>query len=90
MKFKLILIALISVSIFTTSCTENAVTKNFGGDMNVELPANTKLVTATWKDKGSLWYLYKPRGANDQPTTTVFQEKSNYGIIEGKVIFTEK
>ena len=74
--------------IFLISCTENQRAKKWGGSANVELPNNTKLINVTWKN-ADLWYLTRPMKANEIPETHTFQERSNFGIIEGKVIFTE-
>jgi len=71
-----------------TACTGNVRAKRFGGTMTVELPANQKLVNATWKDS-QLWYLSKPMSKTDTAVTYTFKEKSNYGIREGSVIFVE-
>lgn len=43
-----LLIAAISVN---TSCTKNQRVKNWGGSATIELPANQKLVTVTWKEE---------------------------------------
>jgi hypothetical protein len=74
---------------FVTGCTENDMAKNWGGTMNVELKAGTKLDSVTWKED-ELWYLTRPMREGEQPETWIFQEKSSLGIQEGKVIFKEK
>lgn len=89
MKRKIIMGA---VGIITTAmlvgCGQNLMTKTMGGTMTVELEPNTKLVNATWKD-ANLWYLTKPMDENDEPEVSVFQQKSEFGIFEGKVVFIE-
>jgi hypothetical protein len=67
----------------------NNVAKNFGGTQVIELPANTKLVNATWK-QDSLWYLTRPMVAGEKPTETIMHEQSALGILEGTIIFKEK
>jgi hypothetical protein len=71
------------------SCTENQMAKQFGGTMRVELPANTKFVNATWKND-ELWYIYRNRRADESAETVTMQEDSNFGLVEGKVLFIEK
>jgi len=70
------------------SCTENERAKTFGGTMNVDLPPNTKFVTATWKSD-ELWYIHRPRKAGETADVVTMQEDSVFGFVEGKVIFTE-
>ena len=43
---------------------------------------------ATWKESG-LWYLTRPMRENEKAEIFIFQEDSQYGIMEGKVIFIE-
>jgi hypothetical protein len=71
------------------SCTENQRAKQFGGEMTIDLPSKTSLVTATWKES-ELWYLYRPRPDGVEPVVSIFQEDSNFNIMEGKVVFNEK
>lgn len=82
------LLSLAAVLAFT-GCTENSRAKGLGGNMNVDIPADKKLVTATWKER-NLWYLMRQRQENEKPDTYIFQEKSNYGLVQGKVTFNEK
>lgn len=70
------------------SCTENERAKTFGGTMNVDLPPNTKFITATWKSD-ELWYIHRPSKAGETPGVVTMQEDSNFGLMQGKVIFTE-
>lgn len=88
MKKLHILTLTLILAVITIGCTENLRTKQFGGTMNITLPPATKLVNATWKE-GQLWYLYRPMRTNESPETFEFREKSNFGMIEGIVIFKE-
>jgi hypothetical protein len=72
-----------------SSCTENVRARQFGGNMTVELPPNTKLVGATWKE-AHLWYLYRPIHQGETPEVSILQESSNFGMMEGTVTFVEK
>ncbi|MDF2534009.1 MAG: hypothetical protein K0R18_166 [Bacillales bacterium] len=66
----------------------NSVAKKMGGTINVDLPKGQKLVNVTWKD-ANLWYLTKQMKDGDIAETYEFKEDSNFGIVEGKVIFKE-
>lgn len=72
----------------STSCTENVMAKSWGGTATVDLPKGTKLVGATWKD-AELWYLYREMREGESPETHTLKEQSNYGVLEGQVIFKE-
>ena len=78
------LLLLVGVS----GCTENIRSKTFGGNMTIALPANQKLVNATWKES-QLWYLYRPMHSNETAETYTFKEKSSFGMMEGVVTFQE-
>lgn len=56
--------------------------------MTVNLPKGQKFVNATWKES-ELWYVTRTMRSNEVSETFTFQEKSSYGMIEGKVIFVE-
>ena len=79
----------VCASLLATGCTDNVRAKAYGGTAYVDLPPNTQLVTATWKD-AELWYLYTDRPQDQKPKTYTLREQSNYGILEGKVIFKEQ
>lgn len=84
MKKLIILLALP----FITSCTENSRAKSFGGTMTIPVPAGNRVIGATFKEE-TMWYLYRPFEAGETPKTVIFQEKSSFGMVEGKVIFQE-
>jgi len=71
---KLLVVGTIVLSLALTGC--NAGSRHFGGTINIDLPKNQKLITATWKED-SLWYLTKPMNNNEIAETYVFQEDSN-------------
>lgn len=66
----------------------NMMAKSYGGTTSVDLPTGEKLTEVTWKDN-SLWYLTRPMREGEEAETWTFQEKSNSGIMEGKVILKE-
>jgi hypothetical protein len=57
--------------------------------LEVKLPHNQKLITATWKEQ-SLWYLTRPKRADEPFETHVFQEQSLYGVLQGSITFKER
>lgn len=70
------------------SCTGNQRSRLYGGTTEIKLPKNHKLVTVTWKET-NIWYLTKPMIESDKPETYHFNEESNWGVVEGDVIFIE-
>jgi uncharacterized lipoprotein YehR (DUF1307 family) len=77
-------IALVSLS----ACTDNAASKGYGGKQEIHLKPGRKFVNATWKES-DLWYITRPMREDEKAESYSFKEKSNYGIMEGEVIFTE-
>lgn len=70
-----------------TSCQWG--TRNFGGETTIKLEKGEKLVEATWKGSGDLWYLVEPMDSDYVPKTKVFKESSTLGVLEGTVTFIE-
>lgn len=80
-------IALLVVMGFSlTGC--KSVAKSYGGTISIDVPKGQKIIEATWKDS-NVWYLTRPMREDEKPEIFTFQEDSNLGIIEGKVIFKE-
>lgn len=83
MRFTAILFALVLFG-----CTEGQRARQFGGNMRVDLPCDMKLVTATWK-QDNLWYLTRAMKEGESPEDPVLYEDSNFGVLNGKVLFNE-
>jgi hypothetical protein len=83
------LLPLVAILALAPACTQQERAKSFGGTAEVVLPQGTKLVGATWKET-QLWYLTRPRREGEVAETLTFEESSNFGILEGKVIFKEQ
>lgn len=83
-KLILIVVALICMC----SCTEQIRTRQFGGKMEIRLPAGQELMEATWKDD-DLFYLTRPMTPDYVPVTKTFQESSSWGVMESTVYFIE-
>lgn len=81
------IIIIFIISIITLSGCQ-ATVRDFGGEMTLTLPPNTKLEMITWKED-SLWYLTRPMTENDVAETHLFQQSSNFGVFEGTVTIVE-
>lgn len=86
MKKTVLIIAMIICCIFT-GC--HYTTKNYGGEMTIELEPGQKLEEITWKDD-DLWILSRPMREDEQSETHTFYEKSEWGVFEGTVTVVEK
>lgn len=82
------ILTLAVMAIVFASCTQNQRAKSFGGTANVNLEANRKLVTVTWKDD-QVWYLTREMKSTDTAETYNFQEESSWGVLEGTVVIVE-
>jgi hypothetical protein len=84
-KLILIIVALICMC----SCTEQIRTRQFGGKMEIRLPAGQELMEATWKDD-DLWYLTRPMREDEVPETHIFKADTVFGVFEGTVTIEEQ
>lgn len=82
------IIAIIAGIIILSSCTEQERTRQFGGEMTINLPAGQELMMVTWKEN-ELFYLTRPMAADYVPVKKTFQESSSWGIMESTVYFIE-
>jgi len=85
---RIILIFTALLCITLTSCTRQQMTREFGGKMEIKLPAGQELMMVTWKDD-DLFYLTRPMSPDYMPVTKTFQESSSFGIMESTVLFIE-
>jgi hypothetical protein len=83
-KILFVLLALATL----TSC-EQYITRQYGGNTTIKLEKGEKLIEATWKGDGDLWYLVEPMDSDYTPKTKVFKESSLFGVMEGSVTFIE-
>lgn len=83
---KRIIVVAVLCSILLLGC--QSVARDMGGTVKIQLEPNQKLEEITWKED-SLWYLTRPMTDADVAETHVFQESSNFGALEGKVIIIE-
>lgn len=88
MKKKLFVLFALALCILLSSCTKNQRARQFGGNVSVDLPKGQKLVLATWKGN-DIWYLTEPAEDGYTPKEKIFQEDSQYGIVEGSITFIE-
>ena len=64
--------------------------RDMGGTVTIQLEPNEKLEEITWKDSDSLWYLTRPMREDEVAETHVFQESSEFHVIEGQVVIVER
>lgn len=82
------IILLLALFICLCSCTEQERTRQYGGEMTINLPAGQELMSVTWKDN-DLFYLTRPMASDYVPVTKTFKENSAWGIMESTVYFKE-
>lgn len=88
MKKIYLLLSLLTILSFS-SCTEQERVRNFGGKMEIEVPAGYKVTSATWKES-ELFYFLEPMEDGYVPKEKKFIESSSYGMWESEVTFKEK
>ena len=88
MRLPLVLLTIVFCLILT-GC--NYFARTTGGNVTIDLPPNTKLMSVQWREKNSsLWYLTRPMRSDEYPETYTFQEDSNIGVLEGTVTINER
>lgn len=83
------LMILVAAYLITVGCTQNQLAKHYGGTAVINLPVNAQLTSVTFKD-ANIWVLMKQRPVGQKPEIHTFKEYSNFGALEGTVIFQEK
>ncbi len=90
MKFKsLFLAGVLLLGLAGAGCTQNERAKMWGGTAEVSLPPGRKLVNVTFKET-NIWLLTRAAHKDEKPETFEFIEKSNAGLLEGKIIIREQ
>jgi len=82
------LILILGLFICLCGCTQQQLTREYGGAMTINLPAGQELMEATWKDD-NLFYLTRPMDEDYIPVTKTFKESSSWGVLESTVYFVE-
>lgn len=87
---KLVLIfVMVLIAMFAAGC--HGITREYGGEMTIELEPNQKLELITWKgEENSLWILTRPMREDEHAETHTYYEDSEWGVLEGKVTIVEK
>ena len=88
-KNLLIVIACVMLAMILGGCTEQHLVNQWGGTMEIDLPAGEHLVEITWKADDNLWYLTRPFTDGEEPMDYKSQENSSWGVWEGTVIIHE-
>ena len=93
-SFVIGVVGLILTTLCLTSCGDNTSSAQYGGTQTVNLKPGEKLENVTWKSMDghtpSLWILTRQRHAGEQPEVHEFQEKSNFGVVQGRVVIVER
>lgn len=82
-------IVIVLVTVITLNSCDQVITRKYGGTTTIKLEPGEKLIEATWKEDGNVWYLVEPMDSDYVPKTKTFKESSAMGVMEGKVIFIE-
>ena len=89
MKILLSLVVLcFCVIALSFGCTSNQRARLYGGTTEIKLEKCERLDMATWKNN-NLWYLTH-NDCTQKPREFNFKEDSNYGILNGVVVFKEQ
>lgn len=88
-KLATTMILMSCICLLFAGCTENQRARRFGGTANETLPAGQKLLVATWK-QDNLWMLTRKMKAGEIPEIYEFSESSSFGVMQGKIIITER
>ena len=67
---------------------DNHIARSFGGTVTINVDRGYKVTEATWK-QNELWYFIEPMEETYTPKTKYLKESSEYGMLEGKVVFKE-
>lgn len=90
MRLSLILglLAAFVIALTLQSCSDQMMTRRYGGKMTYNLSPGQKLEGMTWKGD-NLYFLSRPFREGEKPETHTFQESSVHGVWEGTVIVVE-
>lgn len=72
-----------------SGCTDNSLTKHFGGNTSIKLEKGEKLMNVVFQEN-DIWYLTRKMKSTDIPECYKFQEKSRFGVLEGTVNICEQ
>lgn len=75
-------------ALFIIGCTENQRARKFGGTMTLDIEKGRKVITVSFKE-ADLWVLTREARADEKPEELHLTEKSNFGLMEGKIILKE-
>ena len=88
MRYVYLCLVVACIGLFAGGCTQNQRARTFGGTAVIQLEKCERLDMATWK-VDNLWYLTH-KDCNQAPKEYAMKEDSNFGVIEGTVIFKEQ
>lgn len=86
---KIAMLMIVATMFAIGGCTDNCITRKFGGTTEIQLERGQKLVNVVFYHD-NLWYLTRKMNANDVAECYKFQEKSSFGIFEGTINICEQ
>lgn len=86
MKYLILVAAVVVLSL--SACTEQIMSRSWGGSSEIKLKCGQKLFDLTWKNS-DFWYATRPMRADESAETYVFSESSSWGAFEGTVTIRE-
>lgn len=78
----IIIFIISALIVLARACSQQSITRNWGGEMDMHLEPNRKLVEVTWKND-NIWYLTKPMTDDDIAEVYEFAESDAIGVFEG-------
>lgn len=79
---------IVLLSIFVLSSCDQVISRQFGGDVTIEVPKGQKVTMATWKNT-DLFYMTEDMEDGYVPKKKYLRESSTAGILESTVTFIE-
>lgn len=76
---------MIAILFAVTACTQNQRARSYGGTETIIVAKNEEILNASWKGD-QLWVLIKNKETNE----ITLQEKSSWGVVEGKIKFVNE
>lgn len=70
------------------SCTDNMMTRNWGGKTEMDAPKGQRVIMITFKGD-DIWILTEPMDSDYVPKTKKFYESSSWNLYEGEITIRE-
>lgn len=80
----LVIAVIVIIFSFARGCSQQGMTRSWGGEMDLYMEPNQKLQLVTWKDD-NLWILAKDMTEDDIAEDYSYYEKDPMGMFEGAI-----